>query len=465
VSHGKVYIVGAGPGSPDLISLRGYRALLAADAVLADQLLPASFLDDLGISSADKLVEWLGDDHPRRSQEEINRWLIEQARHGRTVARLKGGDAFVFGRGEDEAAALSDAGIAWEVIPGPSASTAVPTSAGFPLTRHARGRSFAVATARVVGGAIRESFPRADTLVILMGVAVLDQIVARLLADGWSVDTPAAAVERGTLAWERRVAGTLEQLPALARQAQLGSPATLLVGTGAAAEGLVQQRPTVLFTGLDPRNFSWLGNLLHWPAQKLLHGGPGRRLLPQAIERLGRRDYAWVLFTDRFAVTSLLRALQDRGADARVLGGARLAALGPQTAARLEEHGLSADVCSDGAVTADVMQVRPGQQVLVVLGTHLPDELSRRFASLDVGLTRLKLHRLVPHPELGRPLPDHDLVYFVSPAAVDAYWQAYGPAAFRRPAWSIGTSVEQRLARYGIESRVVLGINPALPAV
>lgn len=457
MSVGKVYIVGAGPGSPDLITLRGYRALLAADAVLADQLLPPTFLDDLGLSSADKLVEWLGNDQPRRSQEEINRWLVEQARQGRTVARLKGGDAFVYGRGEDEAGALSEAGIPWEVIPGPSAVTAVPTAAGFPLTRHAQGRSFAVTTARVVGGAIGDGFPRADTLVILMGADVLDQVVARLLSDGWPTDAPAVAVERGTLAWERRVAGTLGQLPALAAQAHLGAPATVIVGEGASPCGVARQRPTVLFTGLDPRYFSWLGNLIHWPALKLMHDGPGRRLLPQVIERLGQRAFDWVLFTDRFAVTSLLRALQDRDADARLLGGMRIAALGPNTAVRLEEHGLLADVTGDGAATADAMQLRPGQKVLVVLGTHLPGELGQRFASLDLSITRLKLHRLVPNPELGRPLPEHDLVYFVSPAAVDVYWRTYGPAAFQRPVWSIGPFVEQRLARYGIESQVAFG--------
>jgi uroporphyrinogen III methyltransferase/synthase len=314
-----------------------------------------------------------------------------------------------------------------------------------------------VATARVVGGAIRESFPRADTLVILMGVGVIQQVVARLLADGWAADTPAAAVERGTMAWERRLAGSLEQLPALAEHAKLGSPATLVVGEGASPCGVARRRPTVLFTGLDPRYFSWLGNLIHWPALKLLHDGPGRRLVPQTIEQLRRQAFDWVLFTDRFAVTSLLRAMQDRGADARLLGGMRIAALGPNTAARLQEHGLLADVTSDGAATADAMQVRPGQRVLVVLGTHLPGELGQRFASLDLAVTRLKLHRLTPNPELGRPLPEHDLIYFVSPAAVDAYWRVYGPAAFRRPVWSIGPFVEQRLAHYGIDSRVVFG--------
>lgn len=459
---GRVYIVGAGPGSPDLISLRGYRALLAADAILADQLLPVSFMDDLGLSSADKLVEWLGDDCPRRSQDEINQWLVDQARLGRTVVRLKGGDPFIYGRGEDEAAALEEAGIPWEIIAGASAATAVPTAAGFPLTRHGQSRSFAVATARLVGGALRESFPRADTLVILMGVGVLEKVVARLLADGWAADTPAAAVERGTLAWERRVEGTLVELPRLAACAGLGAPATVIVGNGASPERVARRQPTVLFTGLDPRCFSWLGNLIHWPALKLMHDGPGRRRLEQTSAELRRRAYDWVLFTDRFAVTSLLRAMQERGDDARVLGGNRIVALGPDTADRLEEHGLVAEVTADGPATAEAMDLKAGQSILVVLGTHLPGELAARFESLEVSVTRLALHRVVPNPELGRPLPEHDAIYFVSPAGVDAYWQAYGPAAFRRPVLSIGPYVRRALEAYGVESRIVFGEAEAL---
>lgn len=455
MAPGKVYIVGAGPGAPDLISLRGYRALLAADAILADHLLPASFMDDLGLSSADKLVEWLGDDCPRRSQDDINRWLVEQARRGRTVVRLKGGDPFIYGRGEDEAGALSEAGIAWEVIPGATAATAAPTAAGLPLTRHAQSRSFAVATARLVGGALRESFPRTDTLVILMGVSVLDKVAARLLADGWPTDTPVAAVERGTLAWERRLEGTLAELSRLAAATGLAAPATLVVGHAASPARVARARPTVLFTGLDPRYFTWLGNLIHWPALKLLPDGPGRRELPQVTARLQERAYDWVLFTDRFAVTALVRALQDQGDDLRVLGGCRIAALGPNTAARLEEHGLLADAACDGAPAADAMRLEAGQSVLVVLGTHLPGELAARMTQLGACVTRLKLHRLIPNPELGRPLPEHDAIYFVSPAGVEAYWETYGPAAFERSVWSIGGFVERALSAHGIASSVV----------
>ena len=148
------------PGCADLISVRGFRRLLAADAVLIDRLLPERLVEELGLADSQRIVRWLGADRPRMDQNQINAWLVDQARSGRIVVRLKGGDPFVFGRGEEEATALSAAGIAWEVIPGTSTATAVATASGFPLTRHAQARTFAVATARVVGGAIAEAFPR-----------------------------------------------------------------------------------------------------------------------------------------------------------------------------------------------------------------------------------------------------------------------------------------------------------------
>ena len=157
---GKVLIVGAGPGTADLISLRAYRALLAADVILVDRLLPRDLLDQLGVDLSNKLVDWLGRDRPRRSQAAINQAIVEHARRGKIVVRLKGGDPFVFGRGDDEIRSLAEAGIPWEVVPGPSSCTAVPALAGYPLTRRAAGRSFAVATARIAGGSMPHSFPQ-----------------------------------------------------------------------------------------------------------------------------------------------------------------------------------------------------------------------------------------------------------------------------------------------------------------
>ena len=455
---GRVYVVGAGPGSADLISQRGYQALLSADAILVDQLVPATFLDDLGISSDGKLVEHLGKVEPRWSQETINRWLAATAKRGLTVVRLKGGDPFVFGHGDSEIDYLEDRGIPWEVIPGASSATAVLTAAGLPLTRHGRGRSFAVTTARVERGQITASFPRADSLVILMGIGVLDQVIARLLGDGWSSDAPAAIVERGTLPWERHVSGSLCQLPELARRENVASPALVVVGEAAKPIATVHRRPTILFTGLDPTRFRSLGNLLHWPAQAVLSNPEGRERLPEAVLATSRGKVDWVVFTDELAVRTFSVAMADRRLDARVLQGVRVAASGTGTVRRLAQCHLYADVATTESDLRDAL-TKSGdlsrRNVLVVQGSHASHRLCRTLREAGAVVTSLDLHRLVPHPELGRPLPEHDVIYFVSPAGVHAYARAYGPNAFLRSVWCLGEATQRALAEHGVAARVM----------
>jgi uroporphyrin-III C-methyltransferase/precorrin-2 dehydrogenase/sirohydrochlorin ferrochelatase len=473
---GRVYIVGAGPGAADLITVRGYHALRAADAILMDELLPADFLAELGIPTADKRLERLGGGGRHWSQEEINQWLVAAAISGQTVVRLKGGDPFVFGRGDSEIDALAKHDIPWEVIPGPSSATAALSGAGLPLTRHAKGRSFAVATARVEGGQVSETFPRADSLAILMGVTVLDQVVSRLLADGWPPDAPAAIVERGTMPWERRVSGSLGLLSELARQAHVASPAIVVVGEAAASIAAFRRRPTIIHTGLDAANFSMLGNVLHWPAQAILPRAEGRRLLPHALRAIRRGNIDWIVFTDKFAVGSFVTALDAERQDARLLGSLRIAAVGTQTLRRLERHNLWADAVlmeDDEKLLAPFERGGGGedialgdlrqQGVLVIQGSHAPRGLCRRLENAGAVVSRLVLDRLAPHPELGRPLPDHDVIYFVSPAGVRAYARTYGSSAFQREAWCLGEATRRALAAYGVEATVVRPQQPLLP--
>ncbi len=460
---GRVYIVGAGPGAADLISLRGYHALRSADAILLDQLLPATFLEDLGISSADKLVQRPGSEGLRWSQEEIERWLVATAATGRTVVRLKGGDPFIFGRGDSEIESLSRHSIPWEVIPGASTATAVLTSAGLPLTRHGQARSFAVTTARVEGGCISESFPRANSLVILMGLAVLDQVMSRLLAGGWPPETPAAIVERGTLTWERRITGPIYRLGKLAQQAGMKSPALVLVGEAARTIAAVPRRPTILYTGLDAGDFRMLGNVLHWPARAMVPNPDGRRLFPRALAAISRGNVDWVVFTDKFAVRTFWTAATDDRLDARVMGGAKIAALGAGTARQLERHGLWADAViteNDLQQATAVLGDVSDKGVLVVQGTHTPRGLRRQLEEAGATVNRLALNLLVQHPELGRPLPDHDVVYFVSPAGVRVYAETYGKEAFRREVWCLGRATQEALAECGVSATVVRPQQP-----
>jgi uroporphyrin-III C-methyltransferase len=453
---GRVYLVGAGPGLPELISVAGYRALTVADVVLADQMVREDFLEQLGVCSTGKLFCHVGENRARWSQETICRELARHALAGKTVVRLKGGDPFVFGRGADELEYLTARGIPCEVIVGPSATIAVPTSAGLPLTRHACGRSFAVVTARVVGGAIQERFPRCDSLVIVMGVAVLYEIVDRLLGDGWPTDTPAAIVERGTLPWERHVAGPLDRLVAIARRDHVSSPACIVIGDAAAGVSPLTFRPTVLFTGLDPTAFRSLGNLLHWPAMQIQPHPEAQARTSRVVRALRAGRFGTVAFTDKQGINRFFGDLHSRHLDARVFGGVRIVTASEEVSGRLQGHGLRADAVAGTRTLADEIARGPRRPVLVLAGTHVPSDVVAGLTAADVRFEVLLLHRLVPHPDLGRPLPSHDVVYFVSPSAVRVFHATYGQETFRREVWCMGEATREALAQYGVESQIVL---------
>jgi len=458
--RGRVFLVGAGPGAADLITLRGARAIRDAEVLLCDELLPRSFLDDLGVSLAGKTVHWLGDGAAHRSQSEINGLISRAALSGKPVARIKTGDPHVFGRGAEEAEHLASLGIPCEVISGLSSCLAAPAVAGLSLTRRGQGRSFAVATARTAGGGISGGFPRADSLVILMGAAVLEEISSRLIRDGWPPATPAALVERATQPWERRAAGRLESIAAVARSAGILSPAVLVVGAAADVPAETPRRPRVLFTGLDPTNFRTLGDIVHWPALRLVADPEGRARLPEALRELREGMFEWVVFTSRVGARSFLAALDDAGLDARVLAGARISAAGAGTAAELREGGLLADAVpseagSRGIVGALGEAAGAAHGVLLVQGSHAPGDLVSALKARGWPVVRLSLHRVVPHPGLGRPLPEHDVVYFVSPSAVRAFHAAYGEAGFRGELWCIGEVTRKALVLLKEDGKVV----------
>ena len=230
---GRVILSGGGPGAADLLSLRALRALQAADAILYDALLPEGFLAEAGVPTGDKRVHWLGEDQPHWGQARIHAWMADEARGGGTVARLKNGDPFVFGRGGEELEFLTQQNIPWEVVPGPSAVSSVLAEAGFSLTHRHEARSFAIVSARCAGGQLNLQLPRADSLVVYMGAAVLGEVGEELRRDGWPAETPAAIIERGCLPGARCLQTTLDNVSTEARKHGIQSPCLLLVGVAA----------------------------------------------------------------------------------------------------------------------------------------------------------------------------------------------------------------------------------------
>lgn len=244
---GVVYLVGAGPGDPGLITVRGLRLLQQADAVVFDRLSPPELLD-AAPSTAERL--YVGKTHNEDAvaeQETINELLIGRARSGQRVVRLKGGDPFVFGRGGEEALALRAAGVLCEVVPGVTSAIAVPAAAGIPITHQQLSRSFVVVTGQTRQ---QEAIPHnghdegegslahidfaalaaIDTVIVLMGVQRLSQLAARLLAAGRPAETPVAIIERGTTSVERVVVGRLDDIGERASAAGVRAPAVIVIG-------------------------------------------------------------------------------------------------------------------------------------------------------------------------------------------------------------------------------------------
>jgi len=231
---GIVYLVGAGPGDPRLLTLRGAEVLQRADVVVYDRLAPAALLD-LAPRGAERVDAGKARGRVALSQEAINRVLVDRGRRGLTVVRLKGGDPFVFGRGGEEALALAEAGVPFEVVPGVSAAVAAPAYAGIPVTHRGLAASYAVVSATLAGGApadLARTAAAADTLVLLMAAERLGEVCAQLIAAGRPADEPAAVIASASTAAQQVVTGTLAELAAA--DPDVAPPATLVCGPSVA---------------------------------------------------------------------------------------------------------------------------------------------------------------------------------------------------------------------------------------
>lgn len=240
ITPGTVYLVGAGPGEPDLITVRGQRLLRAADAVVYDRLVHADLVREAD-SDADLYFVGKAPGEHKVSQAEINALLATKARRGNVVVRLKGGDPFVFGRGGEEAHYLQKSDVPFEIVPGISSATAVPAYAGIPVTQRGQSRAFTVVTGHTIAmddsGLDWDHLAAVDTLVILMGLRRLPEIAEQLIDEGRAADTPVAVIASGTTADQQVVRGTLDTIAG--RLGPLEPPVTIVVGDVAQWGGIL----------------------------------------------------------------------------------------------------------------------------------------------------------------------------------------------------------------------------------
>jgi uroporphyrinogen III methyltransferase/synthase len=414
-----VYLVGAGPGDPGLITVRGRAALEAADVVVYDRL------------ASPRLLAWARPDAERvyvgkqaalhtMTQDEINALLVDRAKAGKVVCRLKGGDPFVFGRGGEEAEACLAAGVPFAVVPGITSAISVPAYAGIPVTHRKLCSAMGIITGHEDPTKMESSLRWSglaqglDTLVFLMGVENLPNIVHELTAHGKPPETPVALVRWGTTARQETLTGTLADIVDKVRAANFKAPAVTIVGEVVnlrdelrwwdnrplSGKRVVVTRSREQASELSERLEQLGAETVEFPTIRIAAipeaaASPALASLPLDVD--------WIVFTSANTVGHFLDALRANGGDIRALGRAKLAAIGPATAATLTALGLRVDYMPDEFVAESVLEGWPddpsGRRILIPRAEQarefLPDELRKRGAQVTV----LPVYRTLPDAE------------------------------------------------------------------
>ncbi len=483
MSEGKVFLIGAGPGDPGLLTLKGRDILAKADVIVYDALINPELLH-WARPGAVKIFVGKRGPHHAKEQTEINSLLARKASQGKRVARLKGGDPFLFGRGGEEAAHLIEEGVAVQVVPGVTSASGVAAHAGIPLTD----RRLASMVTFVTGHEGREKpiapvdwarISRKSTLVIFMGLDQLSAITKRLLRRLWDAKTPAAAVRWGSTPRQRVVEGTLGDIAQNVRAARLESPVLVIIGKVVGLRKklrwfedlpLFGKRIVITRAAEQAAEFTRLledsgAEVLSFPTIQIVppkSWGPADR----AIRNIAR--YHWLLFTSVNGVSMFFARLKSRHGDIRDLKGLRIGAIGPKTTARLEALGLKVDAFPEeyrAEALADVIGKVKGSRVLLARAEKardiLPKTLEARGAQVTVATVyrTLKPRRLAAEVKERLMTGDIDVVTFTSSSTVEGFLQHFSAQERRRlfehtRAAAIGPITAATLRDHGVHATI-----------
>ena len=445
---GRVYLIGAGPGDPGLLTVKGRDVLERADVVVYDRLAHPSLLDHAP-QTAERIFAGKARGQQELTQDGINALLVDRAKAGHRVARLKGGDPFVFGRGGEEALALARCGIPFEVVPGVSSAIAAPAYAGIPVTHRGIATGFTV-----VSGSEDPSKPESSvrwdelgrslaahggTLLTLMGWASIERILEALQRAGLSADTPVALVQWGTWNRQRTVTGTLDTAAAMGRDAGLAAPVVAIIGEVVSLRDELawfDNRPLFGKRVLVTRSRTQTSRM----CQLLEDAGavpvelPSIAIAPpedfnpldETVSRLS--SFGWVIFASVNAVEAVFERLSEQGRDARAFGPARVGAIGPATAAALERRGIRPDFTPSRSVSSAALEELAAfdwscVSVLLPAADIGRDELADGLSRLGANVERVIAYRTITPPDAARRARDAfaegiDIVTFTSSSTV-----------------------------------------------
>jgi uroporphyrinogen III methyltransferase/synthase len=442
--RGKVWLVGAGPGDPGLLTIKGARAITTCDALVYDYLASQAIVD-LAPPACERIYVGKKAGAHTLTQTEITALIVKLARDGKRVVRLKGGDVFVFARGGEEAQALHAAGVPFELVPGITSAIAVPAYAGIPVTHRDHNTTFSISTGHEdpLKGYTSLDYaklanPKATTI-FLMAMTNLRGIVGALLANGLAATTPVAIVREGTKPTQETLVGTLGTIVDDVERTRFAAPAVVVVGS------VVNERESIRWFDRAPLFGKRV--LVTRPAaqssdvaQELWEVGAEPVLAPTiaigppndeaaVIAALARlRDYAWIVFTSRNGVDAFFERLDLSGKDARALAGTKVAAIGPKTAAALAARGIRVDfmpaVFVNEAVAAGLVdRTAAGDRVLLFRAQEARDVLPETLlaAGRTVDVVAAYKTRYVDDASLRERAAACDIVTFTSASTVDGF--------------------------------------------
>ncbi|MEK8131330.1 uroporphyrinogen-III C-methyltransferase [Paenibacillus filicis] len=425
MSNVTVYLVGAGPGDPKLITLRGLEAIQRADVVVYDRLANPRLLRHMKRGAEKIFVGKLPDKHMMK-QGEINQLLVDLALQGKTVTRLKGGDPSVFGRVGEEAELLAEHGIPYEIVPGITSAIAVPAYAGIPVTHRDFTSSFSIVTGHEYKNKTYSSvnWPNvaqaSGTLIFLMGVANLETICAQLMQGGKSPETPVALIRWGTWMEQETLIGTLADIAEKVRAAGFQSPAVTIVGEVVRLRDKLawfEKKPLFGRRILVTRARSQASELVSQIEERggeavefpVIRTQPpsrleARELRDQALGSLGTFD--WVIFTSVNGVEAFFDRLKELRLDIRSMAGARLVAVGPKTAAALEERGLLVEAIppvfqGDALLETLVPRLKQGERVLLATADIARTAMPEKLRELGMDVVKIDIYENVLETEGG----------------------------------------------------------------
>jgi uroporphyrinogen III methyltransferase/synthase len=449
---GKVYIIGAGPGDVGLITIKAVNCLRLADVVVYDNLVNEELLKYAPDKARFIYAGKKGGDHTL-SQDAINELLVQEAQYGNIVARLKGGDPFIFGRGGEEAEVLAVNGVPFEVIPGVTSAIAVPAYAGIPLTHRGLTSTVAFITGhedptKVKSDIDWQALTGIGTLVFLMGVKNIGQITETLISHGKLPDTPAALIRQGTTPQQEIIAGTLGTIVELAQARKFSPPAILVVGKVVDlrdtlnwfeqkplfGKGVVITRPERQADDLAQLLSAEGADPIHFPTIKIVPPESWQEL-DEAIEKLP--TYEWLIFTSANGVHFFFERLRDKNKDIRELKGIKICCIGPATAGQIEDKGIKVDLVPKQFIAEGILQSFAAmdlnrRKILIPRAAQardiLPEGLKKQGAEVDVVTTYRTINSGKKKEELAAMIYDNkvDVITFTSSSTVTNFVEIMG---------------------------------------